>query len=251
MRGSRSPSWLQSTPIAHRGLHGPGVPELSRAALLRAVQAGVAAEIDIRLSRDDTVAVIHDEDTMRVTGVRLGVAESAFAQLRALAVIDSRDPLPSLAEVLEFIGGRVPLLIEIKHGIPAGRIGPAVLAILAGYEGEWAIQSFDPRIVLWFRRNAPSVPRGQISGDLSQEGLGRIRRFALETMWWNVTTRPDFLVWEVDLLPSRLIRIWCALLDCTVLAWTIRSEQQLERARQAGAGLIFENLDPVHLRARR
>lgn len=246
VKANRSPSWLLNTPIAHRGLHGPGAPELSRAALLRAVEAGVAAEIDVRLCRDGIV-VIHDEDTERVTGVRRVVSESSFSQLRALSVLDSSAPLPSLSEVLEFVNGRVPLLIEIKHRIPAAQIGPAVLATLAGYKGDWAIQSFDPRIVRWFRQHAPSVPRGQISGDLSRQGLGRARRFVLETMLWNVVTRPDFVVWDVDELPNRLVSIWSAVLRCTVLAWTVQTEQHLARARRAGAGLIFEHLDPASL----
>lgn len=248
MKADRSPKWLRTTPIAHRGLHGPGAPELSRTALLRAVEAGVAVEIDVRMCLN-AVVVIHDEDTERVTGVRRVVADSSVADLRALAVLGSSDPLPSLSDVLEFIDGQVPLLVEIKHLIPAALIGPAVLASLAGYRGDWAVQSFDPRIVRWFARHAPSVPRGQISGDLSHEGLGRARRLILETMVWNVVTRPHFLVWDVDGLPSRLVNFWCAVLRCTVLAWTVQTEEHLDRAQRAGAGLIFESLDPTRCRA--
>ena len=240
--------WLTDTPIAHRGLHGPGAPELSRAAVLRAVEAGVAIEIDVRLCRD-AVVVIHDEDTERVTGVRLVVSDSSHAELRALTVVDCVEPLPSLDEVLALVAGRVPLLIEVKHRIPADRIGPAVLASLAGYRGVWAVQSFDPRIVRWFRHHAPHALRGQISGDLSQEGLGLRRRLVLETMLYNVLTRPDFLVWDADGLPNRLVSLWCAVLRCPVLSWTVQTEQHLARARAAGAGVIFEHLEPAAVRA--
>ncbi len=239
----RSPRWLLETPIAHRGLHGPGAPELSRASLLRAVEAGCAAEIDVRLCRDGVV-VVHDEDTERVTGTRHVIADCTLAQLQALAVLDSTEPLPSLDEVLALVAGRVPLLIEVKHRIPADRIGPAVLASLEGYAGEWAVQSFDPRIVRWFSRHAPRVVRGQISGDLSQEGLGRFHRFVLETMLWNAVSRPHFLVWDVDGLPNRLVSLWRVLLGCPVLAWTVQTEQQLAHARSVGAGVIFEHVDP-------
>lgn len=247
MRAARAPGWLLDTPIAHRGLHGPGAPELSRTALLRAVEAGVAAEIDVRLCRDGVV-VVHDEDTERVTGVRLVVAESSFAELTALAVLDSVEPLPNLSEALAIVDGRVPLLIEVKHRIPASAIGPAVLASLAGYGGAWAVQSFDPRIVRWFRRNAPHAIRGQISGDLSQEGLGRLRRLLLETMLGNIRSRPHFLVWDAGALPNRVVSLWCAVLRCPVLAWTVQTEQQLANARSAGAGVIFEYLSPQAVR---
>ena len=243
MRVATRARWLLETPIAHRGLHGPGAPELSRAALDRAFKAGVAIEIDVRNCLDRTV-VVHDEDTERVTGVRLVVADSTFADLQALAVLDSTEPLQSLDEVLTTIGGSVPLLIEVKHGIRAASIGPAVMASLEHYDGAWAVQSFDPRIVRWFRRNAPDAIRGQISGDLSQEGLGLAKRLVLETMVWNVITRPDFLVWDVDGLPSRVVSFWCKVLKCPVVAWTARTEHHLARARAAHAGVIFEDVQP-------
>lgn len=248
MRPKRPTQWLVDTPIAHRGLHGPGTPELSQTALLRAVQAGVAIEIDVRLCQD-AVVVIHDEDTSRVTGVRLVVADSNLIELQALTVIGSDKPLPSLDEALTIVQGRVPLLIEVKHRIPAEQIGPAVLASLSGYPGAWAIQSFDPRIIRWFRRHAPVVLRGQIAGDLSREGLRPLRRFVLETMIYNFVTRPDFLVWDADGLPNRLVNLWCAALNCPVLSWTVRTEEQLARARAAGAGVIFENLSPTAVSA--
>lgn len=237
-------SWLLDVPIAHRGLHGPGAPELSPAALRRAINAGVAVEIDVRMCRDDII-VIHDEDTARVTGVRLVVAHSTRVDLQALTVYDSPEPLPTLDEVLAVIDGRVPLLIEVKPGIPATTIGPAVLASLAGYEGAWAVQSFDPRILRWFQRCAPRTLRGQLSGDLSQEGLSYYRRFMLETMVANVVTRPDFIAWDVDALPSLILSFWRTILRCPVLAWTVQTVGQLDKARAARCGVIFENVDPL------
>ena len=243
MRGAEQAPWLIETPIAHRGLHGPGAPKLSRASLRRAVEAGVAVEIDVRICLDQTV-VVHDEDTERVTGVRMVVADSTFKDLQTLAVLGSEEPLPSLDEVLETIAGRVPLLIEVKHGIPAARICPAVVASLNHYDGAWAVQSFDPRVLRWFRRHAPSAVRGQISGDLSAEGLGPVKRMVLETMAWNLVTRPDFLVWDVDGLPNRVVSFWCRVLRCPVVAWTAQTEQHIARARAAHAGVIFEHVKP-------
>lgn len=243
MRATKELSWLLDVPIAHRGLHGPGAPELSLAAMRRAINAGVAVEIDVRTCLDGII-VIHDEDTERVTGVRLVVADRNLEDLQALTVHDSPEPLPTLDEVLAVIDGQVPLLIEVKHAIPATTIGPAVLAALAGYEGAWALQSFDPRILRWFQRSAPHTVRGQISGDLSHEGLSRSRRLLLEAMIANVVTRPDFIAWDVDALPSPILTFWRTILRCPVLAWTVQTEAHLERARGSHAGLIFEDLDP-------
>lgn len=241
-------SWLTQVPIAHRGLHGPGAPELSRGALARAVDAGVAVEIDVRLAADGTVFVIHDADTERVTGVRQVVAETDTAGLRSLPVRGSADPLLTLDEALVILGGRVPLLVELKHGVAADLIGPPVLACLHGYPGAWAVQSFDPRIVRWFGRHAPHVARGQIAGDLAGEGLGPVRRRLLETMALNVLSRPDFLAYDVDSMPRRAVTFWRRVLRCPLVVWTVRSEQQRALATSWSAGVIFEDMPPPSTR---
>jgi len=236
--------WLVEIPIAHRGLHGPGAPELSCAALQRAVDAGIAVEIDVRLAADRVAFVIHDADTERVTGVRKVVAETDTADLRSLPVLDSSGPLLILDEALAVLGGRVPLLVELKHGVAADVIGPPVLACLRGYPGPWAVQSFDPRIVRWFGRHAPQVVRGQIAGDLTGEGLGPVRRRLLESMALNVVTRPDFLTYDVDALPSLAVSFWRRVLRCPLVVWTVRTERQRALAASSHAGLIFEDMPP-------
>lgn len=240
--------WLLRMPIAHRGLHGPGAPELSRAALERAIEAGIAVEIDVRLASDGTVFVIHDADTERVTGVHRVVAETDTAGLQALPFPGSPDPLLTLGEALVVLGGRVPLLVELKHGVAADVIGPSVLACLRGYPGVWAVQSFDPRIVRWFGRHAPHVVRGQIAGDLAGEGLGPLQRRLLETMALNVVTRPDFLAYDVEAMPRRAVTFWRRVLRCPLVVWTVRSEQQRALAASWRAGVIFEDMSPPTIR---
>lgn len=187
---ARAPSWLLQTPIAHRGLHGSGVPELSRGALLRAVDAGVGVEIDVRLSRDGTVVVVHDADTGRVTGVHHVVADTEAATLTGLTAVGTDEHLLTLRDVLAILDGGVPLLIEIKYGVTPAEIGPAVLACVADYHGDWAVQSFGPRTVHWFAPHAPTVVRGQIAGDLSADGIPLAGRLLLEPMIANALTRP-------------------------------------------------------------
>ena len=71
------PGWekLAGFRYAHRGLHGPGVPENSLAAFRRAAEAGYGAELDVRLTRDGRLAVFHDSTLERMCGVPGRVAE--------------------------------------------------------------------------------------------------------------------------------------------------------------------------------
>src|SRR5262249_31300242 len=108
------PPWLLRLPIAHRGLHGLDVPENSLAAFRAAMRRGYAIEFDVRLAKDDVPVVFHDAALGRMTGVAGLVAETAVAALRELRLNGSEEHVPTLAEVLRVVNGRVPLLIELK-----------------------------------------------------------------------------------------------------------------------------------------
>ena len=125
------------TPIAHRGLHAArdGRPENSLAAFAHACALGFPAELDVRLTRDGEVVVFHDRALRRLTGAAGRVEDRAAAEVRALRLLGTGERVPLLREVLDLVGGRVPLLIELKAGAPPTRLEHAVLAALDGYAG--------------------------------------------------------------------------------------------------------------------
>lgn len=104
--------------VAHRGLHaaGKGVPENSLPAFRAAAEAGYAIELDVHRASDGTLVVFHDHDLRRMTGARGTVERMDFRSLRRLRLGGTACTIPLLREVLECVGGRVPLLIELKNG---------------------------------------------------------------------------------------------------------------------------------------
>jgi glycerophosphoryl diester phosphodiesterase len=138
-------------PIAHRALHdrSKGRVENAPASIRAAVAAGYAIEIDLQLSKDGVAMVFHDEDLDRLTGEHGLVADRTAADLGRIGLKDSTDTIPSFAEVLALIGGRVPLLVEIKDqtlvmGETDGRLEAAAARDVAGYTGPLAFMSFNP-----------------------------------------------------------------------------------------------------------
>lgn len=220
-------AWLLATPVAHRGLHGPGVPENSLAAFRAAARRGYAVEFDVRLGGGDLPVVFHDAGLKRMTGVERVLANTSAAALRKLRLLGTAEHVPSLAEVLDAIAGNVPLLIELKTPTdrPSGTLEAAVWYVLAGYRGAYAVQSFQPDTVAWFRRAAPGVTRGQLVDD----GAGR--RMAL--LPW---TRPDFIGCNIRRLPDHRI----ARTRLPVLAWTVRGLADRVRAAVFADNVIFE-----------
>jgi glycerophosphoryl diester phosphodiesterase len=127
---------LGAVPFAHRGLHGGNLVENSGGAIAAAVARGYGIELDVQLSRDGVAMVFHDYELDRLTLEQGALAERSAAELQALRLYVGNDVMPRLAEALEMIGGRVPLLVEVKsRHRRVARLCAAVAGALAGYDG--------------------------------------------------------------------------------------------------------------------
>ena len=232
-------SFLYTTPIAHRGLHDAraGIPENSYAAFSRAACEGYAIETDVHLTADGQIAVFHDDDLLRMTGERGGICGKTFRQLSELRLLGTEERIPLFSEFLEFIGGKVPLLIEIKPDESRKELVEKTLATLKHYKGEFALQSFDPRCVWQIRQSAPEIPRGQL-GCFYKKFTPKW--YVVKHMTLNPFTRPDFISYNIEDLPYPPARRKNALLLC----WTVRTQEEYERAKGIADNVIFENIRP-------
>jgi len=237
------PDWLTKQPIAHRGLHDTKLPENSIGAFRAAAENGYAIELDVHLSSDGQLVVLHDDTAKRMTSSDLKITESASPKLTNLRLNGTQYHIPLLHEVLDVVDGRVPLLIEVKTGSRADVIGPIIQRALEGYQGEYAIQSFDPRIVGWFGKHEPHTLRGQLAYSFNNHPtLPAIQKFLLRNMLLNIRTRPDFIAYEIGSLPCVPVAFWRSVYKLPLLAWTIQTEADLQRARKLEANVIFEHL---------
>ena len=101
---------------AHRGLWNAaeGVPENSLPAFARAAEQGYAIELDIQITKDGRIVVFHDDTLDRVCGVHGRVDEFTFEELRGMRLCGTQETIPLLTEVFEVMGGRTPMIIELK-----------------------------------------------------------------------------------------------------------------------------------------
>lgn len=233
---ARRPAWLTATPYAHRGLHGPGRLENSRAAFEAAIEAGFGIELDVQLSRDGHAAVFHDYDLDRLTGEQGRVAGRSLAELQRVKLNGQEETIPSLKQVLALVAGRVPLLIELKA--PHRKVAPlcrAVTQALDGYPGNAAVMSFNPEVGGWLYRHAPKLTRGLVVSEECRRGLrGRLqRRLAL----WR--SRADFLACDIRDLPSRFASAGRER-GLPVLTWTVRNRRDEEIASAFADQMIHE-----------
>src|SRR5205085_12635253 len=100
---------LGAVPFAHRGLHGPGIAENSRAAFEAAIAAGSGIELDVQASADGEAMVFHDYELERLTDGFGALRTLSSAELQRVRLNGSDETIPTLIEILALIGGRTPL----------------------------------------------------------------------------------------------------------------------------------------------
>ena len=237
-------TWWLDRPIAHRGLHGgDAIPENSLPAFAACKARALPAELDVTLLRDGSVAVFHDDSLERMTAGRGPIADLDARGVKKLKLRGSDHAVPLLPEVLGLIDGAVGLLIEIKNKGAAGRAEEAILGVLEGYGGPFAIQSFNPRSLMWFKDNAPHVTRGQLSGDLRDGDSALYKRLLFRHFSLTRKGDPAFIGCDVRCLPARRVTR-LRQKGTPVLGWTVRNQAELRRARHHCDNIIFEGFLP-------
>jgi len=231
--------FLVRQPFAHRGLHGPQVPENSLAAFDRAIERGYGIELDVRMTQDGDVIVFHDSTLDRMTNARGEVMRLSAAQLGAICLKGSKEMLQTLHDVLRRVAGRVPVLIEVKAS--GNTYLPACFAVrraLEGYRGKVAVMSFHPGVPAWYAENAPKIVRGLVLTESEQGSRFDIRRrLRRQLLIWKA--KPHFLAFDVRRLPSPFTA-GARERGYKVLTWTVRGDEAHALAGRCADQVIFE-----------
>lgn len=236
---------------AHRGLHENGTarPENSLPAIREAADAGFGIEFDIQVTKDGIPVVFHDFLLWRMCRVKGRVCDYTLKELRKFRLLDCGERIPTFEEALGAVGGRVPLIIEMKVEYFDLRVCRAADRLLKEYPGPYCIESFNPLVLLWYRRHRPDVMRGQLSdGFLHQKEFRTPEKLApgafLQFLLTNCVTRPDFIAYNFKYqgnLSRRLVR---RLFKGKAAAWTVKSEKDLSQAQKGFDVFIFDSFVP-------
>lgn len=249
------PRRFTARPLAHRGLHDAarGRVENSAGAFRAAMDAGYGIELDVRISRDEHPIVFHDATLDRLTRETGPVSARSAAELSRIALGDSGDCIATLAQTLDLIGGRVPVLIEIKDQAdsPAADLAIAravrdVLYARAGTDGAWlALMSFNPLYVAAMRDLGDRVPRGLTTGPASAYSHlpDHLRAEMLRIAHYDAADCRFVSHDHRDLDNPRLTELKAG--GATILCWTIRSQEEADAALRIADAITFEGFIPA------
>lgn len=243
-------------PIAHRGLHnaGAGIVENTPEAFAAAIAKGYGIECDLRPAANGVPIVFHDDTLDRLIHDSGPVSLLTAADLTRVRFRDADTRILSFAELLELVGGRAALLVEVKgEWDPPDMVFLRQVADLAWrYRGPLALMSFDPQIMAVLGTMTPGVPRGIISG-LYRSGdpegwwdskLTPERQERLSHLLESRQAAPHFYAYHVKALPTPVTQFVREVLGLPLFTWTVRTEEDKAAAHQWADAPIFEGYEP-------
>lgn len=239
-------------PIAHRGFHNldAGRVENSQPAFEAAITHGFGIECDLRPAAGGLPVVFHDETLERVTTAKGQIADYSADGLRHVLYPKCKTPVMTFAALLDLVGGRVPLLAEIKSewDPPNPAFLMEIARLAADYKGPLALMSFDPAVMIGMRALAPTIPRGLVSGSY-KDGNGETwwptkidakRAEDLANLLESGPVAPAFIAYHVKDLPTPVTRYVRTVLGLPLYTWTVRSVADRDIAAKWADAPIFE-----------
>lgn len=238
--------FMDNIKIAHKGLHDDGktVPENTLAAIKMATEKGYPIEIDIHLTKDNRIVVIHDDSLSAMVGINKKVKALTYSEISKYYIKNSNEKIPLLEDVLEVVAGKVMLFIELKTYYKVGPLEKELVKLLDKYDGQFAIQSFNPFSVRWFRKNKPEYIRGLLSCGFELNKYNFIKRVILRNLWLLDLADPHFISYEIsDLTDKKAKKIKEKKIK--LIAWTVANKDMYEKAQKLCDGIIFEKLTNI------
>ncbi|MGI6089439.1 MAG: glycerophosphodiester phosphodiesterase family protein [Bilifractor porci] len=243
-------SEIRKYDYANGGFSSPekGIPENSIPAFRDAIAHGYGIRLDVRLTRDGVPVVFSDSLVARMCAANGSVENSTLEELKELRLEGTEETIPTLREALEFIDGQVPVILNILvEDQDYNAISDQVCDVADEYEGVFAIESLDPRVLRWFRKQRREFVRGQVI-DYRHSTGGALKNllwdFLCASLLMNFLTEPDYISSRPDQRYNPSLWICRCLYRVQRMNWTIRSMEAYEEAKTDGAVVVFEEIEP-------
>lgn len=215
--------FLKEKYIIHRGLINYNYKENSLNAFKDCLKSNNIIELDVHLTNEGELVIIHDNNLKRVYNSNIEVKNLTKKDI-------VKYNIPTLKEVLSLVNGKNPLIIEIKKE-GNEKVEENVLNLLKDYKGKYVIKSFNINTIKWFKKNAPSIIRGV---------LFSYKKFSFTKFIYSIIVcRPDFISVDYKLLNNKLIKNFRK--KRPVLSWTYKNSVK-DKYLTLSDNFIVENI---------
>lgn len=238
--------WIQDNLIAHRGLYTKDqeIPENSISSYRNAMDKGYSIELDINVLKDGTVLAFHDFNFNRLCNDPRELRDVTYDECKDFTLCDTNEKIARFDEVLRLVNGQVPLLIELKPHGDVIFLCESFMKVIKDYQGVWAVFSFHPKVVSWFKKNYPDVIRGQISEYFKNDkDMNPIAKHLMKTMFFNRFTKPDFISYGIYDMPNKYLdRLKKK--GITIISYAARSQADFDFVKKHYHNTVFEFFEP-------
>lgn len=212
--------------IAHRGASAY-YPENTIKSFSEAVEMGVdMIELDVRVTKDDAIVVIHDDKVDRLTKGSGEVEDFTLEELRQFKVY-GEEQVPTLNEVVEMFSDKVKMNIELK--VPEAM--PPVYKLIKdrGLRERVIIQSFHTEVIKEVEKLDPAMKTGILTWYFRDSHLRTAKKYSVE-----------FINPHYRFLSKKSVGAIKAA-GFKVLTWTVNTEKAISKVYDTGVDGIISN----------
>lgn len=234
--------FLEKPLIAHRGyFNNKNIPENSISAFKKSIRYGYSIELDVHLTKDEKIVVFHDFNLKRMCNVNKKIEDCTYEELLKYNLLDTNYKIPLLSEVLELIDGKVALLIEIKEE-KRRNLDLLLSNMLDNYNGKFAVQSFNPFSIYWFKKHRKNYIRGILSGNFKRnKKMNNFKKILLRNLVLDAMLKVDFISYDIRALPNK--KIEKKRKNKTIIGWTVNNKKEYDYSKKYCDNLICENMN--------
>lgn len=228
----------KNTIIAHRGIHDNKlIPENSLKAFKLAIDKNITIELDIHLTKDNKLVVFHDDNLKRMTNINSIIEDLTLYEIKRFNLLDTKEKIPTLEEVLKLVDGKVLIDIEIKAKRRIKQLINILLDILNNYSGEVIIKSFNPIAIKVIKKMSTKYSVGLLMDCYAKNKLFNI--FS-KTNIVIAYCKPDFLSINKKMINKKNIKRYIKKMP--ILIWTIKKQEEITKINNENFIYICNNL---------
>ena len=234
-------TWLTEKPIAHRGYHNSEIVENTLEAFENAIKHNYNIELDLQLSKDGQIVIMHDLNLKRLTGIDKNVRDLTYDELAKIELGKNHQHIPLFKDVLSLVDGKINIVVELKninHKLN-NILVDKTLEMIKDYKGVYVLQSFNPFIVQRIRKLRPDLPRGQLVGDY--KGIPFPMNYLMKHMYTNIFSKPQFSDRGIKIDVKQINKY---LGKIPVISYTAKSEEEYIKYLNKYDNVIFEGFEP-------
>ena len=244
---------LLDMPIAHKGVHGENIRGNSIEAIKLSIENSIPFEIDIVQTRDNVPVIFHDF-VIEINDNVYQISKLTYDELLSL----TKDTLyiPSLEEVILANNNGTPMILDFKETsfLFMTQYRKNIIHILKDYQGEYAIQAFNPFFLLRMKHELKNALTGQLLcrgktlidtfDSCNTPYIGKFYEKLQSTICvisssdyiglelhpsteWNYKAAKLFFE-KIDFLQNSIVEITSVITKKPVLGWTLTKLEELE-----------------------